>query len=445
MANARTRFDTICEYMVRAHGASTGSLYNKPCAMLRGEAFLYFHQNWAAFRLRGRVRLQALALAGAKFWDPLGREGPSMDWVIVPDAHFLRWDRFAVESVKQAEKAAGGRRPEAGPAQGPAPLPPASLRWLDGIKGLLAKAAALTLARQEVVAEKPIPKIFMETGSPSPAEAESFAALAGEATANESAGSLRGDGHSAAAPVAEAVSTGRASFAVPDTEAAAPAVTGRASFVVPDEPAPAPPMASGKASFALPDDPPAPSAVASGGKASFALPDDPPAAPVAASTGKASFVVPETPAPEAVASAGRASFALPQEPAPEVPASVGRASFALPDDTPVDPQPATPPSAPPTVSAEAEATEAESSGADQPDWAARAAKYELEREQPQTPTGRAVFNVPAIEDEPAAGVKLREPDRPMGRASFLLPDDLPAEGSDEPEGIDYGSASDPEE
>ena len=100
MANARTRFDTICEYLARTHDAALGQLYGKPCAMLKGHAFVVYCFDGVAFRLSGRVRLQASALPGARYWDPLGRDVPNMDWIHVPEVHFMRWDRFALESAR---------------------------------------------------------------------------------------------------------------------------------------------------------------------------------------------------------------------------------------------------------------------------------------------------------------------------------------------------------
>jgi len=109
MANARTRYDTICDYLARTHEASTGQLYGKPCALIRGHAMIVFCFDGVAFRLRGRVRLQASALEGARYWDPLGRDLMNMDWIFVPEAHFLRWDRFALESARFAKEGFGSR------------------------------------------------------------------------------------------------------------------------------------------------------------------------------------------------------------------------------------------------------------------------------------------------------------------------------------------------
>jgi hypothetical protein len=107
MANARTRYDTICDYLVRTHEATVGYLYGKPCAMIRGHAFIVYCFDGVAFRMRGRVRLQASALSGARYWDPLGRDLPSLEWIFVPEAHFLRWDRFALESARLGKEGFG--------------------------------------------------------------------------------------------------------------------------------------------------------------------------------------------------------------------------------------------------------------------------------------------------------------------------------------------------
>lgn len=433
MANARTRFDTICDYMVRSHGATAGSLYGKPCALVRGHAFLYFHQGWAAFKLRGRVRLQALALAGAKFWDPLGRDGPSMEWVIVPDAHFLRWDRFAVEAVKQVEKDAGGRRPEAGPAQGPPPLPPASLRWLDSIKTLWSRAANLTLARHDPVPEKPVSTLFSETiTAPEPAEARAFAELA---------------------ETAQDVPTSSADSAASPSEPAEPAL-GRASFAVGADPVPPAPRVGGRASFNVGVDPapaasasPAPPPAASG-KASFDVGTDPMPAASPSSEGRASFHVGVDPSPPMPPAEGRASFGIGTDPAPPAAAEVN-----APDAT--GSAAAAPAAVTDITAAPAEATDAAGLGlSDEPlqtasgdapsveeglaAWQERIAKYEIEAEQADTLIrGRAVFE--AREVEPVAVEKRFQikQDKPLGRASFLLPDDVPATPSDEPESLDY--------
>lgn len=496
MANARTRFDTIREYMVRSHSATSGTLYGKPCALLNGHAFLYFHQDWAAFLLKGRVRLQALALPGARFWDPMGREGSSMDWVIVPDTHFLRWDRLAIEAVKVARKHGEGRRPTAGPVEGPPQPPPAAKRWINSIKSLFAKAADITLAKQEPVPERTISPLFAETAAdleagaaaqdsdqsqtqPSAPEQGRASDTAEQTQAPPAAQGRASFSVDEPAPAPPPPPSGRASFAIdesdhsmPAAQPAAPAVaeppkpaySGRASFAVPDEPAspgdsaqsaaeadkakPEPPAASsaGRASFALADDPPdaapaaptpkqpaqPPPAADSGGlslegmeadaeankgagRASFALADDPPDAAPAAPT-------PKPPAPPPPADSGGLSLEGIEASAAPAPATTGRASFLVGDD----PKPA----------AEAEQRKAPPP-ADPPadEWAEKIAKFQLEASDdeaasgapagPAPVSGRAVFS--AREPDPLPSVeprfKIKEPEKPMGRASFKIADD----------------------
>lgn len=148
MANARTKFDFISGYMVRAHDAVQAPLFGKPSLMLNGEPFVVFHFDGMAFRLSGRQRLQASALAGAKYWSPLNPDVLNMDWVSVPITHFNRWDRLAIEALHQRQNQTGSR-PQAVALQGPPPSPPATLRWADNIKALLAKIQNLTLVPVE--------------------------------------------------------------------------------------------------------------------------------------------------------------------------------------------------------------------------------------------------------------------------------------------------------
>jgi hypothetical protein len=146
MANARSRYDTIAEFMQRQHDATASMLYKQPAVQVNGTPFLFYMLPGMAFRLRGRAREQALALAGARLWAPVGEPADSSPWVLVPVSHFLRWDRLAIEALRFAEDNAP-RGPSALPSQGPPPAPPAANRWADNIKALLEKASALRLQR----------------------------------------------------------------------------------------------------------------------------------------------------------------------------------------------------------------------------------------------------------------------------------------------------------
>lgn len=470
MANARTRFDTIRDYMVRSHSATSGTLYGKPCALLNGHAFLYFHQDWAAFLLKGRVRLQALALPGARFWDPLGREGPSMDWVIVPSTHFLRWDRLAIEAVKTAHAQSGGKRPIAGPASGPPEPPPAANRWINSIKSLFAKAASITLAQQEELPEKPISRVFAETGADlGDRDASEIAALAEPAAAESPA---------AQAPpeVSPEVPQGRASFAVDEPQTAVPdKPMGRASFAI-DEPMAEPAPKEPKAAPAQPevtDQPSEPAAfvidesepATPTGRASFAVADDPPESAdgpavrkisePAVSAGRASFSIGSDSDAEADTDAsgpGLAQFEMSDpEPAVVTDQSEAIAETAVVAEAKVD-APSWALSTDESAEIEPEAAETTTDeAADAAAWEEKIAKFQLEMNSDDEPApapteGRATFS--AREPDPLPSVepkfKIKEPEQPMGRASFLVADDSPAADEsdskadpDAPEGLDY--------
>lgn len=146
MANARTRYDTIAEFMQREHEASASMLYKQPAVQVNGTPFLFYMQPGMAFRLRGRAHEAALKLPGATRWAPLGQATEASPWVLVPVDQFLRWDRLAIEALKYAQEVQV-RRPAAQPSAGPPAVPPAGQRWRDNIKALLERANTLRLSR----------------------------------------------------------------------------------------------------------------------------------------------------------------------------------------------------------------------------------------------------------------------------------------------------------
>ena len=146
MANARSRFDNISEFMQRSHDASASMLYKQPAVQVDGTPFLFYMMPGMAFRLRGRAREQAMARPCARLGAPGGEAPQNSPWVLVPVSQFLRWDRLAIEALRYAQDHSPPG-PVAVASQGPAAPPPAANRWVDNIKGLLEKAAALRLQR----------------------------------------------------------------------------------------------------------------------------------------------------------------------------------------------------------------------------------------------------------------------------------------------------------
>jgi len=122
MANARSHFDLISGYMQRTHDVQAGLLYGRPSLQLEGRSFAAYQPDAMAFHLHGRALKQALALDGARAWDPLNAEGGAPGWVLLPVSQVLRWDRVALEALR-CEKEATERRVSYAPEP---PAPPAA-------------------------------------------------------------------------------------------------------------------------------------------------------------------------------------------------------------------------------------------------------------------------------------------------------------------------------
>jgi len=108
MANARTRYETLADYLVRNREARDGSLYGKPCLTFEGEPFLTWHRDAVAFRLSGRALNNALSLKGSTPFDPLTPDKPPPGrpgWVRVPPENFMSWDRLAMDAMRCARLA----------------------------------------------------------------------------------------------------------------------------------------------------------------------------------------------------------------------------------------------------------------------------------------------------------------------------------------------------
>jgi hypothetical protein len=132
MANARTRYDALAEYLVRHREAKEATLYGRPCLAYQGHPFMLLTSKGVAFRLHGRPLTAALALSGATGFDPLKPDQPQPGrpgWVLVPVTHFVSWDRLAMEAmrcVRVAESQHVAWKPAPPPPEPPPAPPPSS-------------------------------------------------------------------------------------------------------------------------------------------------------------------------------------------------------------------------------------------------------------------------------------------------------------------------------
>ncbi len=80
-------------------GAVASQMFGKPCYKIGGKAFVCFFQQEVAFKLTGADHAKALALAGAKLFDPSGKGRPMKEWVQVPAAHSGSWSGLAAKAA----------------------------------------------------------------------------------------------------------------------------------------------------------------------------------------------------------------------------------------------------------------------------------------------------------------------------------------------------------
>ncbi len=109
MANVRSRFDAICAYLGRVHGARTTRVRGRLCLGIDKATFMAVHSTGLGFRLRGRTLSQALTLPGVRPWHPLDPDRIAPGWVLVPSIYASRWDRLAVEALRTARIAQAQR------------------------------------------------------------------------------------------------------------------------------------------------------------------------------------------------------------------------------------------------------------------------------------------------------------------------------------------------
>ncbi|RYE00671.1 MAG: hypothetical protein EOP50_03360 [Sphingobacteriales bacterium] len=81
MTPEENRFRTIGASI---EAAGSGQLFGKPCFKKAGKAFTCFFQNEMVFKLAGPPHADALAVPGAKLFDPSGKGRPMKEWVQVP-------------------------------------------------------------------------------------------------------------------------------------------------------------------------------------------------------------------------------------------------------------------------------------------------------------------------------------------------------------------------
>jgi hypothetical protein len=92
MTEAQEAFTTLGRAIP---AAEESRMFGKACFKLNGKAFVAFFQDEMVFKLSGDYHRKALALHGAKLFDPSGKGRAMKEWVQVPFIHQAQWNTLA--------------------------------------------------------------------------------------------------------------------------------------------------------------------------------------------------------------------------------------------------------------------------------------------------------------------------------------------------------------
>lgn len=96
--DSRTQYDEVARELTATSSAIEGKMFGMPCLKDNGKAFAGFYQGAMVFKLPNPYHAEALALSGARLFDPSGRGRPMKEWVEVPADHAFKWLQFAQEA-----------------------------------------------------------------------------------------------------------------------------------------------------------------------------------------------------------------------------------------------------------------------------------------------------------------------------------------------------------
>ncbi len=89
-------FDLISENL---KDSERSQMFGKACFKINKKAIISFYDQEMVFNLSGINREEALALEGAKLFDPSAKNRPMKEWVQIPFFHSNVWSKFGQMSL----------------------------------------------------------------------------------------------------------------------------------------------------------------------------------------------------------------------------------------------------------------------------------------------------------------------------------------------------------
>jgi hypothetical protein len=92
-------YEAVVSEMMATTPTTSGKMFGMPCLKnSNGKAFAGYFEGTMVFKLAGASHAEALALPGAKLFDPSERGRPMKEWVVVPNEHVSKWLEFAKDA-----------------------------------------------------------------------------------------------------------------------------------------------------------------------------------------------------------------------------------------------------------------------------------------------------------------------------------------------------------
>jgi hypothetical protein len=112
MDEGLTKLEELAAEFGPEEAVSTGKWFGMPCLKVGGKVFAAWWQGDAVFKLAGEAHTEALALEGARLFDPRGKGQPMREWVQVPAHAASTWGRFARAAADYVAGIAPARKAE---------------------------------------------------------------------------------------------------------------------------------------------------------------------------------------------------------------------------------------------------------------------------------------------------------------------------------------------
>jgi hypothetical protein len=87
-----------------------GKMFGMPIFKINGKAFAGLAGDEMVFKLTGNDHSVALALKGARLFDPSEMNRPMKEWVVVPSGFSSQWKKFAMAALHYVTAAGEAKR-----------------------------------------------------------------------------------------------------------------------------------------------------------------------------------------------------------------------------------------------------------------------------------------------------------------------------------------------